>query len=185
MRYWDPDLYNQVIWFAAHAHKEQKMPGQNISYLLHLNQVCQEALGAVIANSELNGNLVMCCALLHDTIEDTDCSYDEIVQAFGKTVADGVLALSKRKMKDGQPQDKPAQMKDSLQRIQQQPHEVWVVKLADRITNLQKPPHYWSIEKINRYHDEAIQILEALGAASPYLQKRFQQKLDGYKQFFT
>jgi (p)ppGpp synthase/HD superfamily hydrolase len=37
--------------------------------------------------------------------------------------------------------DKPAQMRDSLERICQCSPEVWMVKLADRINNLREPPH--------------------------------------------
>lgn len=42
---------------------------------------------------------------------------------------------------------KKLQMQDSLRRIKSQPREVWMVKMADRITNLQPPPGHWSEEK--------------------------------------
>jgi (p)ppGpp synthase/HD superfamily hydrolase len=180
---WDPDLYNRTMWFAGRVHKEQKIPGQEIPYLLHLAQVCQEALGAAIADSGLDGNLVMQCAILHDTIEDTECLYEDVLQEFGVQVADGVDALSKRKSINGEPVSKPEQMKDSLGRIREQGSEIWVVKLADRITNLQRPPVYWTAEKIRGYHTEACRILEALGSASVHLSARMQQKLKAYENY--
>jgi len=65
---------------------------------------------------------------------------------FGKAVTDGVKALTKN---ESLPKDR--QMSDSLHRIKLQPSEIWAVKLADRITNLQPPPAYWSREKIPNY----------------------------------
>ena len=59
-----------------------------------------------------------------------------------------------------------------------------VVKLADRITNLQQPPSYWTTEKIRGYHAEAERILEALGPASPYLTARMEVKLAAYQRHF-
>jgi GTP diphosphokinase / guanosine-3',5'-bis(diphosphate) 3'-diphosphatase len=53
------------------------------------------------------------CALFHDSIEDTNTSYNDIKNDFGKEVADGVLALTK----NFDLPTKSEQMKDSLQRI--------------------------------------------------------------------
>jgi len=57
-------------------------------------------------------------------------------------------------------------MPDSLRRIQTQPPEVWVVKMADRITNLQPPPVSWSRDKIAAYRAQAGVILRELAPAS-------------------
>ena len=115
------------------------------------------------------------CALLHDTLEDTEVSYSDLSLLFTKTVADGVQALSKN------PQlPKAEQMRDSLARIQQQPYEVWLVKLADRINNLQYAPPYWSEAKIQAYKDEAELILQSLGAASAVLSQRLAERIQVY-----
>jgi (p)ppGpp synthase/HD superfamily hydrolase len=108
-------------------------------------------------------------------IEDTRVGYDEIAVAFGPAVADGVLALTKD---DALPHAE--QMADSLRRIRLQPPEVWMVKLADRISNLQPPPAYWSAEKTAIYRDEAEQIYAALAEASPSLAARLRTKITGY-----
>lgn len=81
----------------------------------------------------------MLCAILHDTIEDTGCTYAQLSEVFAQRVADGVDALSKRSHLD-----KAEAMSDSLNRIRSQPHAIWKVKLADRICNLQAPHHDWS-----------------------------------------
>jgi (p)ppGpp synthase/HD superfamily hydrolase len=182
MAAWDPDAYNRALYFSGLAHGDQRVPGTQISYLMHLSQVCQEALGAVVADPSLEGDLVMQCALLHDTIEDTTTTREAVAEAFGEVIAGGVDALSKRDHgPDGAPWSKSEKMADSLSRILRQPREIWVVKLADRVTNLQVPPGHWTTEKITAYHHEAEAILAALGSASDHLASRMRVKLTAYR----
>jgi (p)ppGpp synthase/HD superfamily hydrolase len=53
-------------------------------------------------------------------------------------------------------------MLDSLKRIKIQPKEIWMVKLADQITNLQPAPYYWTEKNVQAYRPESIEIYEAL-----------------------
>ena len=75
-------------------------------------------------------------------------------------------------------------MADSLKRIKSQPHEVWAVKLADRITNLQKPPSHWDTQKMIKYHTEAQTIHTALGSGNTYLASRLKAKIKEYENYF-
>ncbi|MEE2789554.1 MAG: HD domain-containing protein [Myxococcota bacterium] len=180
---WNADLYNQTLRYAAMAHHGQTVPGTQLPYLMHIAQVCQEALGAVLMDATLDGDIVMQCALLHDTIEDTDVTHQQLADTFGSTVAGGVLALTKFDTQDGQVISKSEQMADSLRRIQAQPREIAVVKMADRITNMQTPPAHWSLDKRRGYHDEAQRIHDALKACSKHLERRLRAKLDAYVQY--
>jgi (p)ppGpp synthase/HD superfamily hydrolase len=74
-------------------------------------------------------------------------------------------------------------MADSLRRIRLQPKAVWMVKLADRITNLQPPPAYWTKEKAARYRDEAVQIHAALKDADEALAARLMARIEAYRAF--
>ena len=94
---------------------------------------------------------------------------------FGGDVAAGVRALTKSSTLP-----KSAAMADSLQRIRTQPVEVWAVKMADRITNLARPPAHWTDEKIAVYRDEARSILDALGAAHEPLVTRLAHRIAAY-----
>jgi (p)ppGpp synthase/HD superfamily hydrolase len=122
-------------------------------------------------------DLAVSCALLHDCLEDTTTTEEKIRDAFDEAVLAGVKALTKDKHRSQE-----ERMLDS-RRIRQQPREVWIVKLADRITNLQPPPSDWGIDKIRAYRAEAFTILEALGEASPFLALRMSQKLTDYSRF--
>lgn len=173
----DQDTIVKAWNYAAAAHEGQRVPGTGYPYINHLGSVAMEAMGSVIENPAIeNPGLLIVCAILHDILEDTAGTYEDIAQRFGRAVADGVAALTKNTALP----DKVEQMKDSLSRILEQPKEIWRVKLCDRITNLQPPPPDWSLEKIAAYRQEAQLILETLGPADAMLERRLRMKIDGY-----
>jgi guanosine-3',5'-bis(diphosphate) 3'-pyrophosphohydrolase len=118
-------------------------------------------------------------ALLHDTLEDTDTGFEEIRSHFGALVAEGVSALTKNATLP-----KEEQMLDSLLRIKKMPKEVWAVKLADRITNLQIPPAYWDQAKKIKYQQEAQLIWDALHEGNPFLAHRLSTLVEQYGKYF-
>ena len=124
---WSQEVYIKAYRFAAEAHNGQLYPGTNLPYLMHLSLVSMEVVGVLSAESGHDGDLAIQCALLHDTIEDTDITYAQLVSEFGANVADGVKSLSKDPTIE-----KSYQLPDSLERICLQPNEIWMVKLADR-----------------------------------------------------
>ena len=184
---WSQDLYIQAYRFAAQAHweKHQLVPGTRIPYLMHFTLVAMEIVAALAVEPSLDGNLSVQCALLHDTLEDTDTNYEDLVHHFGAQVADGVAALTKDASiaADAKApwQRKSLQMADSLKRIKKQPKEIWMVKLADRITNLQPPPHDWTQDKVRRYKQEAIDIHASLKDSSIFLSDRLKDKISTYR----
>jgi len=175
---WSPDVYGDALRFAATRHAGQTVPGSGHPYVVHLTSVAAEVLGALARERFAQPDLAVQCALLHDCVEDTPTTRDEVAAHFGEAVAAGVAALSKD---DALPKDQ--RMADSLRRIQAQPHEVWIVKLADRITNLQPPPPHWSVEKRVGYVAEAGAILAALAPASVYLADRLAEKMSRYQDY--
>ena len=164
----DPTKLAKAWRFAA-AHHETP-------YLRHLGLVAMELGVALELEPAADAELSMLCAILHDVLEDTHASREQLAAEFGEAVAAGVAALSKRKATDP--------MGDSLARIREQPQAVWKVKLADRTANLYPPPRHWSRDKCARYLDEAHRILDALGEASPVLAERFREQMDRYPDFW-
>lgn len=174
---WSPESYLAAWRYAAEMHGVQKMSGTSLPYLLHVGAVTMEVMAALAQGSRVDDpDLAVQCALLHDVIEDTPASYEDVAARFGVAVASGVLALTKQKTLP----TKAEQMADSLARIRQQPKEVWMVKLADRITNLQTPPGHWDAAKIARYRVEAEMILTSLGEADRWLAARLGEKIEKY-----
>jgi|GEM_PF-365930 len=179
------EKYNTALRFAGQWHKGQLIPGADISYLLHLSMVAQCALRGALAEKHIDVDLVLQAALLHDVLEDTDCSYQEVETHFGRAVAQGVLALSKTSERDGVALSKEQQMDDSLHRIKQQPKEIAMVKLADRISNLGRPPYHWfhRDRKIEAYCAEAQKIGTELGWSSSFLLQMLEQRVATYGQY--
>jgi (p)ppGpp synthase/HD superfamily hydrolase len=173
---WSPEAYIRAFTFAAAAHNGQIIPGTDLPYLMHIGFVAMEVIAALERDPGLTGDLAVQCALLHDTLEDTETTCVQLIDEFGIDVAAGVLALTK------DPAKGDSRMADSLARTREQPREIWVVKLADRITNLQPPPAYWTTERIRHYREESKEIHRALSSASRYLADRLSRKIAAYAQ---
>lgn len=174
------EQYQKAIKFAGEKHKHQQVPGTDSNYLLHVSNVAMEVMVAYHKASNFDIEAAIQIALLHDTLEDTPTTYEDLRELFGYKVAEGVKALTK----DSSLGDKHIKMKDSLERIAKcKIKEAAIVKLADRITNMQKPPKTWSVEKSEAYYFEALTICEALGGYNNYLGNRLEEAIESYKKY--
>ncbi|MBI1356762.1 MAG: HD domain-containing protein [Acidobacteria bacterium] len=179
---WSQELFLRAWNFAADAHGAQKVPGGERPYLNHVGSVAMEVMAAIAQRGDVERpDLAVQCALLHDVVEDTPVTLEQVAGEFGAEVAAGVDALTKNPALG----DKATQMRDSLARIRRRPREVWMVKLADRITNLQQPPGYWSAEKIAGYRREAQLIHDELRLGCPALSARLAAKIADYARYET
>jgi (p)ppGpp synthase/HD superfamily hydrolase len=168
------DTYLHALHFAARAHGEQKML-TGFPYVVHLSCVAMEVACALRKEQGHDEDLAIVCAVLHDVVEDTPTSLDQVAHAFGARVAAGVGALTKNAALAPE-----LQMRDSLDRILQQPNEIAIVKLADRIANTAAPPPHWTSAQIAFYRKEAEEILDALGPASLFLGERLRRRITNY-----
>lgn len=92
----DTIINADVLEFATYAHSGQRRKFTGEPYITHPIAVAQ------IAKQQLSKGLATCAisliekvALLHDVLEDTSVTYDELVKEFGKEVADRVRILTK------------------------------------------------------------------------------------------
>lgn len=127
-----------------------------------------------------NLGLAVQVALLHDTLEDTATIFSELESRFGIEVVTAVSALTKN---NNLPKEQT--MADSLARIKEMQSEVWAVKLADRITNLQPPPADWDNGRKIAYREEARLILTELKKGNNYLARRLETKIEEYQIYIT
>jgi guanosine-3',5'-bis(diphosphate) 3'-pyrophosphohydrolase len=175
-------LYQKAIAFATYKHleKNQYVTGTILPYIVHLSNVAMEIFMAALNTENFNLGFAVQVALLHDIIEDTDTTYDEVKEKFDIDIANAVLALSK-----DHNLPKEEQTHNSLARIKKLSEEVWAVKLADQITLLQPPPLKWSNDKRIKYQQEASLILNELRYGNGYLSKRFKDKIEEYGDFIN
>src|SRR5262249_59854843 len=101
------DLYLKALHFAARAHGDQRTP-TGLPYVVHLSSVTMEVIAALQAEPGHDDDLAVTSALLHDVVEDTETTLEQVEAAFGPRVAAGVSALTKNAALA-----KPAALKDS------------------------------------------------------------------------
>ena len=110
--------------------------------------------------------------MLHDTIEDTETTEDELTTVFGSQVSSVVLEVT---------DDKSLEKHVRKQRqIEHAPHistEAKLVKLADKICNLRdilaSPPASWSAERKQAYFDWAGKVVAGVRGVHPSLEAVF------------
>ncbi len=171
--------FNKALTFAPLAHQGQSMPGSELPYLVHLSRVAMTTIIAVHTDSNLDHNLAVQCAWLHDTIEDTEVTQQQLELEFDIKITHGVAPLTKNKSLS-----KTKAMEDSLARIVQQPKEIWMVKMAERIANLEPPPSHWEEQKTRSYVIEAELIVQTLGAANKHLADKLGKRISEYRMCY-
>lgn len=173
----DKDKVQKALMFASNKHKDQMMgrsSGNLMPYATHFFGVALNAINFCF-NEDVNKTLILQLAFLHDTLEDTNTTYENLTCEFGKIVADGVLALTRN------PEIEPnLQIEDCLKRIKTQPKEVAIVKMADRLFNIRERFSGWDKQKQDNYKQEAQLICNELGCYSANLKQALQQAIDVY-----
>ncbi len=167
------DLASKDAYDYAYKKHEGQTRAQGTPYIDHCVNVYKIVSKINLPN--FNKQVAQKIALLHDTIEDTAATYDEIKKLFGKDVADGVLALTKdEKLPTEQ------QMADSLKRIKECGLEASVVKIADRIDNISQINPLWTKERAIEYAREAELIANTLGDVCSEFKKVLEEKISNY-----
>ena len=164
-----------AIAFAAHKHRDQRRKDAVASpYINH-----PIALANVLANEGgIEDERVLIAAVLHDTVEDTETTEQELVREFGREIADLVMEVTGDK----------ALTKAERKRLQIEhaatiSRRAKLVKLADKICNLRditnSPPADWLLQRKQEYFDWAKAVVDGLRGAHPALEHVFDE---AYKQ---
>ena len=162
-------LLLKALAFAAHKHRDQRRKDADASpYINH-----PIALADVLVNEGGVSDVeVVCAALLHDTVEDTATTPQELADAFGPRIARIVAEVTDDKRL-------PKAERKRLQ-IEHAPHisrEAKLVKLADKLCNLRdvadRPPAGWSLERRQEYFDWARQVIDGLRGTHARLEAAF------------
>lgn len=131
-RYEHARLIGTAAYYAARAHEGQKRKSGG-PYILHPIRVAQFLL-------ELDDRRIdvatVCAALLHDVIEDTQITLQQLEKQFGRDVEGLVSTLTKKRI-DGSKQEEDQQYFDQLKRHEKSDPRVLLIKLADVLDNAQ------------------------------------------------
>jgi guanosine-3',5'-bis(diphosphate) 3'-pyrophosphohydrolase len=155
--------------FAADKHACQRRKGDlQEPYINHLLEVAH----LIATHTDPPDQTAIIAGLLHDTVEDTNTTVEELEERFGAEVAGLVLEVTDDKTL-------PKQERKALQ-IRNAPKKsarAQVIKLADKISNLRSiletPPANWSYQRKREYFDWAKQVIDGLGDPNPRLKAEF------------
>jgi GTP diphosphokinase / guanosine-3',5'-bis(diphosphate) 3'-diphosphatase len=155
--------------FAAHKHRNQRRKDAEASpYINH-----PIALADVLANEgNVADEAVLAAALLHDTIEDTETSMEELVAQFGQEAAEIVAEVT-----DDKTLPKAERKRRQVEHAATISGKAKLVKLADKICNLRDiaacPPADWTVERKREYFDWAKSVVDGLRGVHPGLEAVF------------
>jgi len=164
-----------ALAFAADKHKNQRRKDADASpYINH-----PIALANLLLNEAgVEDQRVLIAAVLHDTIEDTDTTEQELVKHFGKDVADIVLEVT-----DDKALPKAERKRLQIEHAAHISRRAKLVKLADKICNLRditsSPPADWSVDRKREYFDWAKSVVDELRGVHPGLEHLFDKTYDG------
>jgi len=170
----------KALRFSAEKHSDQRRKDAKSSpYINHPIQVA-ETLWEV---GGVRDNALLVAALLHDTIEDTDATPEEIKRAFGEEVLGLVLEVTDDK-------SLPKQIRKQLQieNAAKKSLKAKLLKLADKLCNIHdlihSPPSSWSLKRRQEYLAWSEKVVRGVRGTNKDLEARYDEVLKEGKQIF-
>jgi len=163
-------MLDEVLKFATKAHGDQKRKYTGDPYIVHPIAVAE------IVKTVPHTDAMIAAALLHDVVEDTPVTIEQIKDKFGSEVAELVGWLTDI----SRPENGNRKTRKSLDRDHSAnaPAEAQTIKLADLIHNTKSiekhDPHFWKV-----YKQEKIALLDVLTKGDRSLMHIAQQQIGG------
>ena len=163
----------RALSFAALKHRDQRRKGSHQApYINHPIEVA--TLLATVAG--VDDVAVLQAAILHDTIEDTDATPEEIEREFGADVRALVLEMT-----DDMSLPSPQRKQDQIARAAGLSHRAKLIKLADKIANVgdiaRHPPPDWSNARRRNYYDWTEEVIDRLRGTNAALEASYDEVL--------
>ena len=125
------ELLDRAIIFAVKAHAGTERRGKGFPYIVHPMEA-MEIVATITPDQEL-----LAAAALHDTVEDTNVTIEEIRDQFGERVANLVAAESDVFI-EGKSEEETwhARKQAAMDRLAAAPHDAKIVALGDKLSNM-------------------------------------------------
>jgi guanosine-3',5'-bis(diphosphate) 3'-pyrophosphohydrolase len=157
--------------FAAFKHRRQRRKDAEASPYINHPLALARVLKIEAGVEDVD---VLVAAILHDTVEDTQTTVEELEREFGEVVA-GVVA----EVTDDKRLPKPERKRLQVEHAPQLSPKAKLVKLADKICNLRdvvdSPPAHWPLERCRAYFEWARAVIDGLRGAHPGLERLFDE----------
>ena len=130
-KFLNTDLLDRAIVFAVKAHHNTERRGKGFPYIVHTMEAV-EIVSTITSDQDL-----LAAAALHDTIEDTDVTVEDIRREFGDRIADLVHAESDRFTEGVSEEDSWHERKQAaIERLAAAPHDAKIVAMGDKLSNM-------------------------------------------------
>ena len=127
----DTSLLDRAILFAVRAHAGTERRGKGFPYIVHPMEA-MEIVATMTADQEL-----LAAAALHDTVEDTDVTVEQLRAEFGDRIA-GLVAAESDAFVEGVSEEDSwhARKQAAIDRLARAPHDAKLVALGDKLSNM-------------------------------------------------
>ena len=124
-------LLDRAIEFATVKHSRVPRKGTSIPYITHVIEAME------IVSRMTDDEEIRAAAVLHDTLEDTETTQEELIRNFGPRVADLVAAESENK-REGQPEESTwhARKQETIRHLSEAATEIRMIALGDKLSNI-------------------------------------------------
>jgi guanosine-3',5'-bis(diphosphate) 3'-pyrophosphohydrolase len=163
----------KAIHFAADKHRNQRRKDVEASpYINHPIELAEllARIGGVTDLVTLQG------AILHDTVEDTETTFEELEKNFGAEVREIVTNVT-----DDKKLPKEERKRLQIEHAAHLPNNAKQVKIADKISNVlgvtQAPPADWTLERRREYLDWTEKVVKGCRGCNPALENHYDQVL--------
>ena len=138
-------VFDDALMFAAERHHGMvRKKNAGVPYLLHPMET------AVIVGTMTNDHEVLAAALLHDVVEDTNTTIEEVRERFGDRVAELVSSETENKREDLPPGDTwRIRKEESLDELRKSNIDVKMLWLGDKLSNMRSFYRSWDMEGAN------------------------------------
>ena len=165
--------------FSAQKHSKQRRKDEDASP--YINHPISVAL-TIAQIGGVDDPKILAAALLHDTIEDTETTPEELEDQFGKRVCKYVLEVT-----DDKTLPKDERKKRQIEHAKKLSKGAVLVKLGDKISNVTdvtiNPPADWDIKRRREYLDWAEKVVENCPQVNERMENKFQEVVNnGRKQ---
>ncbi|MBQ3985281.1 MAG: HD domain-containing protein [Bacteroidales bacterium] len=127
----DTSLFDRAVNFAVKAHSGTERRGKGFPYIIHLMEAV-EIVATITPDQEL-----LSAAMLHDTVEDTPVTVDDLRKEFGDRVASIVEAESDvRNEGESEHESWHRRKQEAIDRLTAAPMEAKIVALGDKLSNM-------------------------------------------------
>jgi guanosine-3',5'-bis(diphosphate) 3'-pyrophosphohydrolase len=158
----------RALEFASERHSQQRRKGPSgAPYVNHLIEVASLLAGP----AGVEGTDILIAAVLHDVLEDTKTTPEEVAAGFGERVLQLVSALS-----DDKAQPRAVRRQLVLEHLESAEAAIKLIKLADLCSNIQSLPVDWADERRREYLDWSARAAELCRGASPALDRLYEER---------